>query len=397
MQRLLRLAALVFGWGLLAAAALAQSDGYRLAENDELRLIAPESPGVAGTYRLGEGGRIALPVSRTVLLGGMTLDQAEEEIRLALESGIVAPVIGVELASRRPFYITGDVANPGAYPGVSGLTLDRAVALAGGDRRKVESDRLVLATTQIRSREELDRALRERSEAEIRLARLQADLAGAAEFAVPGGLSLSADQASASVAREAAILSAGVAAYSERLASIARLLAARTDEIAALKGRLETSASQTDQITKEIADARDLVNRGLAPISRLNGLLREADRQQSETLQIRVLLNQALQAVAQLELEQANAPRERTIDLSNQIAETSARIATLSLSISASAALIDETGAPPPTTPGAVRVTYRVQHADGSSTADTEDGSLPVLPGDLVTVIRRTGTTGVGQ
>jgi len=389
---------LVLGLVALPGQGLAQTEPYRLGENDELRLIAPGAPGIAGLYRLGENGRIALPITGAVLLGGLTLDEAADRMRAALQAEIVSPVIGVELAERRPFYISGDVAAPGAYPGASGLTLDRAVALAGGDRRNIESDRLQLAVTEIRSREDLDRSLQERTEAETRLARLEAELADAPAFDPPPSVStLSPEQAAALLAREAAIKTAGIDAYNERMSGIARLLAARSDEIAALEGRLETSARQTAQIELEIADTRTLVDRGLAPVSRLNGLLREADRQIGDVLQIRVLLNQALQAVAQLQVEQANLPRERTISLTERISETLARIGVLTLAIGASADLIGESGAEAPAGPGARVTRYRVQRADGSPTIETEDGSLPVLPGDLVTVLRSARAVGAGR
>jgi hypothetical protein len=382
---------------LACGAALAQTEVYRLAEDDELRLIAPNAPGIAGAYRLGEDGRIALPISGTLLLGGLTLDEAAERVRAALQAEIVAPVIGIELQRRRPFYITGDVASPGAYPGIGGLTLARAAALAGGDRRNVESDRLQLAVTEIRSREELDKALRERAADGVRLARLEAELAGSKEFAAPPTPEgFAPDEAAALIAREAAILTAGADAYVARLEGIARLLTARKAEITALEGRLEASARQTALIDEEIADVRTLVDRGLAPVSRLNSLLREADRQQGDVLQIRVLLNQALQAVAQLELDQANVPRERTITLTETISETLMQMSALSGSITAASEQIEETGAAAPAGPAARVTRYRVQREDGSAAIETEDGSQPVFAGDLVTVLRGPRVPGAG-
>lgn len=188
--------------------------------------------------------------------------------------------------------------------------------------------------------------------------------------------------------REATILNMGVDAYNERLSSIERLLTARRDEIAALEGRLEAGANQTVQIEQEIEDTRGLIERGLAPISRLNGLLREADRQRGDVLQIRVLLNQAKQAVAQLELDQANAPRERTIALTEAISETLIRLSNLNTSIAAATDLIEETGTQAPAATSARVARYRIQRADGSAIIETEDGSLVVQPGDLITVLR---------
>lgn len=378
----------------LSGAAFAQAESYTLGENDQIRVIAPAAPGIAGSYLLGEGGRIALPTAETVTLGDLTLNEAAERIRRAVETQYVEPIIGVELEVRRPFYITGNVSQPGAYPGANGLTLDRAVALAGGNRRNVESDQLTLAVTEIRSHEELDRASREKTEAEYRLLRMQAELAGASRFSEPSTTAaLSQAEAAALLERETAILAASTTAYEQRLTSIDALLEARKAEIGALNGRLAASARQSSQIDKEIADTRTLLGKGLAPVSRLNGLMREADRQQSDTLQVRVLLNQALQAVAQLELDKANAPLERTITLTERMTETQARIAVLARSIDAATQLLDESGGQVLARSGAVTTIYRIQHADGSAPIETGDGTLLVLPGDLVTVLRGSGVS----
>jgi chromosome segregation ATPase len=249
--------------------------------------------------------------------------------------------------------------------------------------------------TEIRGREELDRSLRDQAETAIRLARLEAELSGKADFALPTlPDGVAPDLALAMAAREKATLEASSAAYTARMDSIARLLAARVAEIEALEGRLESSARQTALIEEEIVDARDLLERGLTPISRLNGLLREADSQQSDVLQIRVLLNQARQAVAELELEQQNAPRERQISLSQQIAEASARLAAARLSVTAATDLLAESGAPAAVIPGQPGVLYRIEREGGTETIETDDGSTAVLPGDLVSVLRLTARTG---
>jgi polysaccharide export outer membrane protein len=40
--------------------------------------------------------------------------------------------VAVEIESHRPFFILGEVANPGQYPYVAHMTVETAVAIAGG-------------------------------------------------------------------------------------------------------------------------------------------------------------------------------------------------------------------------------------------------------------------------
>lgn len=377
--------------------AMAQ-DAYRLSENDELRLIGPDLPGIAGVYRLGEGGRMALPIQSPPVLEGLSIAEATATVRAALEAETVAPRIGLELVARRPFYILGDVASPGAFPGQSGLTLARAMALAGGAYRSPEGNTLATSVTQIRAREDRDQAVRERAEAQIQLIRIEADLAGRKALDLPGSLhDLQADTMQVIIERETAMLVATSDAYAERIDSIKRLRAARKAEIDALEQRLEGAERQTEQIEDEVADVRKLLTSGLTPVSRLSSLIREADSQKSGTLQINVMLNQARQALAQLELDGANLPRERRTNLMLQAQEVTARIATLDRRIEAASEVLataEQDGHAPA---GNTYFVFDIQRADGTHLPETQDTSVILHPGDLVTVRRRAVADRVAQ
>jgi len=394
---LLRLGVAAMIAGLVGASVAAQ-ESYLLGEQDELRLVAPEMPGLAGVYRLGEQGRIALPIANPPLLEGLTLEAAAAQVRKALEVEIVAPRVGLELATRRPFYITGEVAQPGAYAGRAGLTLGRALALAGGARRVLAGNRLDTALTDIRTREERDRARREEIETDLRLARIAAELGEHAKITPPKSLGgLPRNVAATMLARETEVLTQSAAVFAERIASIERLLVVRGAEISALEQRLGGAQRQTDQIAAEIGDTRKLLDSGLAPASRLNALLREADRQQSDILQISVLLNQARQAVAQLELDRSNLPRERLVALTLQAQEATARLAALRRNIGASLEILDETAGEEEPSEGGVRLVFHILGADGSVVGESDDLGVIVREGDLVTVRRQRDPAPLGQ
>ena len=80
--------------------------------------------------------------SRRRFILGLTIPQFTEQLRDALEAYIRRPIVSVEVANYRPFYILGEVANPGTYPYSARLTVQNAVATAGGfsyraNRRRV--------------------------------------------------------------------------------------------------------------------------------------------------------------------------------------------------------------------------------------------------------------------
>jgi protein involved in polysaccharide export with SLBB domain len=64
---------------------------------------------------------------------GSTLRELEQKLTRRLEGGFVnKPYVTVEIAEYRPFFILGEVNNPGSYPYKPGLSALNAVAVAGG-------------------------------------------------------------------------------------------------------------------------------------------------------------------------------------------------------------------------------------------------------------------------
>jgi protein involved in polysaccharide export with SLBB domain len=89
---------------------------------------------LSGEFALDATGAIALPLVGAIPAKGLTAREVEIAIEDQLREGgyLVAPDVSIELLNRRPFYVLGEVAQPGQYEHVTGMTLVRAVALAGG-------------------------------------------------------------------------------------------------------------------------------------------------------------------------------------------------------------------------------------------------------------------------
>jgi protein involved in polysaccharide export with SLBB domain len=89
---------------------------------------------LSGEFTLGATGALALPLVGAVAADGLTTRELEIAIenQLREERYLVDPDVSIQVLTRRPFYVLGEVAQPGAYEYVSGMTLVNAVALAGG-------------------------------------------------------------------------------------------------------------------------------------------------------------------------------------------------------------------------------------------------------------------------
>ncbi len=82
-------------------------------------------------------GNVAYPLLGQVHAKGLSVPELQEKIRAALNANyIVNPRVTVEVLNYRPFYIYGEVNRAGSYPFVAGLTVRRAVAIAGGYTRR---------------------------------------------------------------------------------------------------------------------------------------------------------------------------------------------------------------------------------------------------------------------
>jgi polysaccharide export outer membrane protein len=121
-----------------AGKALAQEnvpplpDQYQLGPGDQLRVTVFGEPDLTGLYIVGSQGTIAYPLVGEVTASGLTLLEFSSVLQEALQEFLRSPNVSVEVANYRPFFILGEVSNPGTYPYSANLTVLNAVATAGG-------------------------------------------------------------------------------------------------------------------------------------------------------------------------------------------------------------------------------------------------------------------------
>jgi polysaccharide export outer membrane protein len=106
---------------------------YRLAPGDRLRITVFNEVSLSGEYSLTPAGNVAFPLIGLVHAEGKSIEDLQDAITAKLAAGYVNdPRVSAEVILFRPYYILGEVNHPGAFPFAVGLTLDQAVAAAGG-------------------------------------------------------------------------------------------------------------------------------------------------------------------------------------------------------------------------------------------------------------------------
>jgi polysaccharide export outer membrane protein len=121
---------------------------YHLDTGDKLRVVVYGQEGLTNTYAIDAGGAITMPLIGAVPARGRTPAGLAAEISASLRRGFIRdPSVAVEVESYRPFFILGEVAAPGQYPYVPNMTVESAVAIAGGFSPRALRDRVTVTHT----------------------------------------------------------------------------------------------------------------------------------------------------------------------------------------------------------------------------------------------------------
>jgi polysaccharide export outer membrane protein len=106
---------------------------YRLDTGDRLRVFVYGQPNLSRLYNVDQSGNISVPLIGNIRARGLTTVGLEGSIRTRLSQGLVRdPQVTVDVQQNRPFFILGEVRNAGQFPYVTGMTVETAVAIAGG-------------------------------------------------------------------------------------------------------------------------------------------------------------------------------------------------------------------------------------------------------------------------
>ena len=106
---------------------------YTLDAGDSVRITVFEQTDLTNSYSVDKAGYIAFPLIGSVAARGQTPKQIEATIAAKLREGFVRnPDVSVEIDRYRPFFILGEVGTAGQYVYVPGMTIQNAIAIAGG-------------------------------------------------------------------------------------------------------------------------------------------------------------------------------------------------------------------------------------------------------------------------
>lgn len=112
----------------------ARAHAMRMQAGDRAKIVVYGEDKLTGDFEVDASGNIVMPLVGVVRVAGLTKRELEDVLRRRLRDGqiLLSPQVSVDMTSKRPFYVIGEVEKPGEYAYRSGLDAFSAVAVAGG-------------------------------------------------------------------------------------------------------------------------------------------------------------------------------------------------------------------------------------------------------------------------
>jgi polysaccharide export outer membrane protein len=115
------------------AAAYEFASGYRVGSGDKLSIRVAGETDLTGEFPVDASGAISLPYVQTITVAGLSTPQIEKMLTQRLRAGYLRdPQVSVQVTTLRPFFIMGEVTTAGGFPYQAGMTVQNAIAIAGG-------------------------------------------------------------------------------------------------------------------------------------------------------------------------------------------------------------------------------------------------------------------------
>ncbi|PAJ76364.1 hypothetical protein CJF42_00230 [Pseudoalteromonas sp. NBT06-2] len=109
------------------------SQGYEFGPGDSLSISVYQENDLAYSGQISQQGIVDFPLLGSVNLSGLTQKEAKSHLEKRLKDGyLVSPSVSIQVSSYRPFFIYGEVRNPGSYKYQPDITLEQVIALSGG-------------------------------------------------------------------------------------------------------------------------------------------------------------------------------------------------------------------------------------------------------------------------
>jgi polysaccharide export outer membrane protein len=130
---------------VVPVAATFEDGPYTLDSGDKLRVVVFGQDALSNNYTVDAQGQVTIPLIGAVNAQGLTTTQLGNAIAGRLKQSFIRdPSVAVEIEVYRPFFVLGEVTYPGQYPYVPNMTVENAIAIAGGFTPRASKDKVTI-------------------------------------------------------------------------------------------------------------------------------------------------------------------------------------------------------------------------------------------------------------
>lgn len=399
---------------ILLYASASAADDYRLGPMDKLHIrvaewqsgeaSARDWSSITGDYTVGPSGEISMPFIGQLQASGKTPAEIGKAIgdQLEQELGLLSrPDASVELIEYRPVYISGDVEAPGQYPYQPGLTVLKAVSLAGGIRRS-SNEGMRIERDYINAEGNFSVLSAERDQLLARRARLQAETEDKSEIAMPEELADS-PEAKSLIAKEAAFMKARRESLDRQLSTLDELQQLLDNQITSLEKKIETQNEQLALSREQLEGVGGLKKEGLVVNERVLGMQRSVAELEGKILDMETARLEAQQEVNKAERDAATLKDDRETEISEALQKTEADLEQLQLKMGMYRNLMGEALSQAPEAALSAsteepQIGYSVvRESEGEPAESSVDENAGLTPGDVLKVKITPPTTAAVQ
>ena len=312
--------------------SLAQEDTrpaqYRIGAGDLLALTIIGETDAPWVVQVDELGQVLVPLIGQIDLEGRTFQEAVDQLKADYIAGqyLSDPQISITLREGRPYIISGDVRNPGAYPARPNLTVEEAIALAGGHRVGGVFNPLDYSEDRLKAR--LIAGWTELFEAELGIARRRAEIAFSDTIDAPihEGSPLSRAYREARLADEVSILLGSNLVYRREISDLIEMQKIAEDEVAVVADLKVQIDESVKQLREALEREKDLLDRGLQTRSNFQSAQQRLENAISGFSSQSLTAGQAQRRLVEIKSRLDNLEVDRSGILTAEIAQLSARL-----------------------------------------------------------------------
>ncbi|MGM0564435.1 MAG: polysaccharide biosynthesis/export family protein [Pseudomonadota bacterium] len=119
--------------------------GYKLGAGDLIRVHVFGEEELSSEVRLTDAGSFSYPFLGEINARGLTISELQEVVTEGLKGDfLVDPKVTISIVEYRTFFVNGEVREPGGYPFQPGLTIRKAIALAGGFSERASREKVLV-------------------------------------------------------------------------------------------------------------------------------------------------------------------------------------------------------------------------------------------------------------